>query len=202
MNGNRTIYSYRVAGFSLIELMVTIGVAAILLAIALPNLRTFMRRNAVVSETNDLIGDLQYARSTAVNQRALVAVCPRTTSTTSVACDTGNSFENGWIIYVPTTAGAVYAGNGTATDTTLLRTAQPANSMSIRGLTTMPVVTFNQRGELTAGTDMKFSVCSKKSSTATVGESISGVTGVTVTQASSGRVASTGIAVGGSCSPG
>jgi type IV fimbrial biogenesis protein FimT len=189
-------------GFSLLELMVTVAIAAILLAVAVPNLRTFMRRNTITSETNDLIGDLQFARSTAVNRRILVAVCAK--SSTAVSCAGTNTYENGWLIYIPTSAGAVYAGTGVITgataDTTILRVGTAPANIAIRGLNTTPV-TFNQRGELTSGTDMTFAVCSKATSTATAGESVSGATGVTVTQSSSGRTASTPIAVAGSCTP-
>lgn len=192
----------RQRGFSMIELMVTVAVAAILLAVAVPNLRSFMRRNTIASETNDLIGDLQFARSSAVNRRSLVAVCAKSTS--AISCAGTNTYENGWIIYIPTSAGAVYAGSGvvdgTGADTTVLRVGSAPVSIAIRSLVTTPV-TFNQRGELSSGTDVTFGVCSKATSTATAGESINGAQGVLVTQASSGRAASTPIAVAASCTP-
>ena len=190
----------RAGGFSLIELMVTIVVASILLAVAVPNLRTFMRRSAVTSEVNDLIGDLQQARSTAVTTRSLVAFCPRTTSTTTVACGTANTYENGWIIYIPASSGATYAGDGTVNDKTLIRTTTAITGLSVRSLNGT-VITFNQRGELSAGADINFGICSKAKNSDAVGVSSQGAQGTTVTQASSGRTASAPIAVGGACTP-
>jgi type IV fimbrial biogenesis protein FimT len=190
----------RAGGFSLIELMVTIVVASILLAVAVPNLRTFMRRSAVTSEVNDLIADLQQARSTAVTTRSLVAFCPRTTSTSTVACGTANTYENGWIIYIPTAAGAAYAGDGTVNDKTLIRTTTAVTDLSIRSLNGT-VITFNQRGELSAGADINFAICSKARSGDTIGASNQGAQGSMVTQASSGRTASALIAVGDVCTP-
>jgi type IV fimbrial biogenesis protein FimT len=187
-------------GFSLIELMVTIVVASILLAVAVPNLRGFMRRSAVTSEVNDLISDLQQARSTAVTTRSLVAFCPRTTSTTTVACGTANTYENGWIVYIPTASGAAYAGDGTVNDKTLVRTTTAASNMSIRSLNST-VLTFNQRGELSAGVDINFAICAKGKSSDAIGVSSQGAQGSMVTQASSGRTTSAAIAVGGACTP-
>jgi len=186
------------AGFSLIELMVTVAVAAILLAVALPNLRSFMRRNAVTSETNDLIADLQLARSTAVSRRVLVAFCPLATTST-VACDAASAtYENGWLIYIVTTPGAKYTGAGTLADTNLLRMATKTTSVSIRTASATPI-TFNQRGEISNGSDVAFNVCSTAGSAA-LGTSVNGAQGVVLTQASSGRAGTAPIAVGGTCS--
>jgi type IV fimbrial biogenesis protein FimT len=190
----------RAGGFSLIELMVTIVVASILLAVAVPNLRTFMRRSAVTSEVNDLIADLQQARSTAVTTRSLVAICPRTTSTSTVACGTANTYENGWIIYIPASSGATYAGDGTVNDKTLIRTTTAVTDISVRSLNGN-VITFNQRGELSAGADINFGICSKAKSSDTIGTSSQAAQGSMVTQASSGRTSSAAIAVGGACTP-
>jgi type IV fimbrial biogenesis protein FimT len=72
----RTEYGLR--GFTLIELMVTISVLAILLAIAIPNLREFVLRNRVSSDVNGFIGLVNYARSEAIVRNQDVVVCPKT----------------------------------------------------------------------------------------------------------------------------
>lgn len=62
------------AGFGLVELLVTISIAAILAAIALPSFREFMIRMNVTETTNELVGALNTARTEAVKRGISVAV--------------------------------------------------------------------------------------------------------------------------------
>jgi type IV fimbrial biogenesis protein FimT len=64
------------AGFTLIELMVTITVAAILLAVAAPSFVTFQRNSVLTSSTNSLVGALSAARSEALKRGQNVLVVP------------------------------------------------------------------------------------------------------------------------------
>jgi type IV fimbrial biogenesis protein FimT len=58
----------RARGFTVVELMVTVAVVAVLAAIALPNFRDFIRRNNVTTQTSNLFADLQLARSQAISR--------------------------------------------------------------------------------------------------------------------------------------
>src|SRR5690606_1230403 len=63
-------------GFTLVELMVTIAVAAILMAIAMPSLESISNSNALKSTTRDLVSTLSTARSQAISTRTDVLVQP------------------------------------------------------------------------------------------------------------------------------
>lgn len=52
-------------GVTLLELMVTLIVGAILLAVAVPNFRRFMSKTDITQTANSLVGDLQFARAQA-----------------------------------------------------------------------------------------------------------------------------------------
>ena len=66
----------RIKGFTLVELMVTIAVAAILLAVALPSFQSISRNNAVRATTNDLISTINLARQQSMSMRTQVEVSP------------------------------------------------------------------------------------------------------------------------------
>jgi len=78
--------------------MVTIAVAAILVVVAVPNLRTFVQNGRINTQVNDLIADLNFARSEAIKRRSNVAVCRSSNGTTC----TGGNWKDGRLIYADT----------------------------------------------------------------------------------------------------
>ncbi|MDN5923495.1 MAG: GspH/FimT family pseudopilin [Xanthomonadales bacterium] len=61
-------------GFTLIELMITITVSAILLAIAIPSFKHIMGTTKLGGVSNDLLADIKFARTQAVARSGDVAV--------------------------------------------------------------------------------------------------------------------------------
>ena len=68
-------------GFTLIELMVTIAVAALLIAIAVPSFKTLTVSNALTTAANDMVGALNLARMEAIKLNAATQFCGNTTTT-------------------------------------------------------------------------------------------------------------------------
>jgi prepilin-type N-terminal cleavage/methylation domain-containing protein len=88
------------AGFTLIELMFTIVVLAVLLGIGVPNFRDFIRNSRITSAANDLLADFALARSESVKRRVNVSVCSSADPTANnPACD-GAAVFSGWIVFV------------------------------------------------------------------------------------------------------
>ncbi|MDQ6648381.1 MAG: GspH/FimT family pseudopilin [Pseudomonadota bacterium] len=180
--------------------MVTLVVLAVLVAIALPNFRGPMRRNNVATQVNNLLADLQYARSEAISTRSLVSLCPRklaaTAADTTCASST-KTFDAGWLVYTATTSGKAFDASGTGQS--LLHVTAPPDTVSIRADSNV-IPTFNARGELAGALDGIFWVCSKASSgQSEIGESTRSIPGKQVIVAASGRVSSSDIVAGGSC---
>lgn len=188
-------------GFTLIELMVTVVVVAILAMIAVPNFRDFIQRNNVTAQANGLLADLQYARSEAITRRTLVSICPRPTgvSDDNASCVVGgsNNFDNGWLIYKTTTANTIYNGGA---GQELLRLTPAARTVSVRA-SAATILTINARGELVSeAAGHKFAICYKANAGETgVGQSTNTVPGSSLEVASSGRVSVQPLAANAPC---
>ena len=130
-------------GFTLMELLMTIAIAAIVATIGIPSFQYVTNSNRVAGEVNGLLGDLQFARAEAIKEGQPVTVCMSKGGTT---CDTtGNAWQSGWIVYSNPTgtgtntttpaSGSILRIRSTFTSTDTF-TAQPAYS----------AITYNREG--------------------------------------------------------
>jgi len=83
-------------GYSLIELLVTVGILGILLAVALPNFQDTVESNVTNSQAKLFITTLNLARSEAIKRGTNVGICP---SNDGLDCDAA-SWSTGWIVFV------------------------------------------------------------------------------------------------------
>jgi type IV fimbrial biogenesis protein FimT len=86
----------RISGYTLFELLITLMLATVISAMALPALSAFIERGRLTEVSNSLHQALRYARSEAVSRNARVSVCK--TSDGQQCADTGG-YEQGWVVF-------------------------------------------------------------------------------------------------------
>lgn len=87
-------------GFTLIELMVTIAVLAIILGIAVPNFTDQIRNNRSLAFGEEFATALNLARSEAVKRSSFVSICA--SGDDQASC--GSDWTNGWLVFVDSAA--------------------------------------------------------------------------------------------------
>lgn len=86
----------KTTGFTLVELLVTVAVLGILLAVAIPSMQAFGIRNRLAAVNNDLMTALNLARSEAIRRATTVSVCR--TNDNGASC--GGTWSDGWMVFV------------------------------------------------------------------------------------------------------
>lgn len=110
----------RLRGFTLIELMVTIAIAAVLLMLAAPSFVDFRRNSELTSTTNTLTASLNAARSEAMKYGAFAMIVPRDNS----------NWRTGWRVFVDKNLNQVFDDG---VDELVLEQGDLANFLSITG---------------------------------------------------------------------
>lgn len=91
----------RQGGFTLIELMVAIGILAIVLSIGVPSYRGIVMDNRMASQANLFATSIKLARSNAVRFQRNATVCSSANFDAAVpTCSSSNDWSGGWIVWV------------------------------------------------------------------------------------------------------
>ena len=142
------------SGFTLIELMVTIAIAAILIAVAIPSFAPTIASNRLTANANELVTALNLARSEAVKRGVSVTIrkVDGNSSTNNGSVATWN-WENGWDVFTD----ADSDGNYEAGDI-LIRTYAPLqSSYTLRGNNFSNFIRFISSGQ--SNTNGSFVIC-------------------------------------------
>src|SRR5947209_2461821 len=83
-------------GFTLVELLVVLAIAAILVGYGAPAFSGLLRSTRLTTATNDLFAGMLMARSEAVKRRSRVALCK---SSDGQSCTAAGGWEQGWIVF-------------------------------------------------------------------------------------------------------
>ena len=83
-------------GYSLLELMMTIAVAAVILTLGLPSFSALKARNAQRVEINALFHAVHLARKGSIMRKQVVSLCPTADGAT---CNPGHDWSGGFLIF-------------------------------------------------------------------------------------------------------
>jgi type IV fimbrial biogenesis protein FimT len=187
-------------GFSLIELMVAITVAAILTVIAVPSFTNAIRGNRISSASNALLADLSYARAEAVTRGTDVSMCP---SADGKTCTGSTAYDTGWLVYTYTNGKAVAstAYDSSSVNNTILRYTTARTGVSIQSQDAK-IIGFGSQGQTlpiaSTPTRFAFVTCFRTGTTGT-GQSTTANLGVQLTVSGSGSVSNINWPVGTAC---
>jgi len=165
----------RQSGFTLIELMVTITVAAILITLAVPNFILLIQNNRITSATNDFITVLNQARAEAVKRGNVVFICRTDDPQASPSdCQRANNavydgnWSKGWLMYsVPTTIIATEGDYVDGTDILVRLGTGPVGGVRITSDTEgNQWLGYNSDGMLFEASEARFAVCDDRDESA------------------------------------
>jgi type IV fimbrial biogenesis protein FimT len=114
----------RERGFNLVEVLITLMVAAVVITMGAPSMADFINDMRLSAATNDVLGFFNYARSEAAKRGTRVTMC--ISSDQATCSTTGTDWATGAIAFVDTNAdGQVTAGE------TVLRVMNPNSGVTM-----------------------------------------------------------------------
>ncbi|MDH5631841.1 MAG: GspH/FimT family pseudopilin [Gammaproteobacteria bacterium] len=97
-------------GFTLVELMITLAILAVIGSFALPSFRDTILNMRIRTEASELVGAFQIARSESIKRKAFVAVCAKNAASSTCNTAATTSWDDGWLIWIDTNRDAVFDG--------------------------------------------------------------------------------------------
>lgn len=86
-------------GFSLVEVIATMAIAAIVLSIGIPGFQSYTRNNRQIIAVNELATALQLARNSAVSRQTAVTLCKSPDGANCVTGAGSGDWSQGWMMF-------------------------------------------------------------------------------------------------------
>ncbi len=102
----------KVKGFTLLELLVTLSIAAILITVGVPNFNGVIMDSRLTTQANQFLRSINLARSAAVRHQRNAVICVSANYDAPVpTCTPSTDWSNGWIVWVDKNRDAATSAN-------------------------------------------------------------------------------------------
>ena len=143
--------SFTPRGFTLIEMMVTVAIAAIIVGLGVPAMKGFLDTTRRAAAVNSFVTDVQRARSTAASRGSTIVMC---TATDATGCSGETNWEDGWMLFIDSNGNDAFDA---ALDTSL-SFHEPARGVTMPGNGGTGLLRFNP-GFLSMTGNLTVAVC-------------------------------------------
>lgn len=129
----------RISGFTLVELMIVLAIAAILLTLAAPSFRDLVLNNRLSVQTNRFVSAVNISRSEAIKRGVEI----------TLASKNGNDWSDGWEVQLSSDSSVLYDGEALDASSTF------TGSVSS--------IDFSPNGRKTSTGSLNFGMCDDRS---------------------------------------
>jgi type IV fimbrial biogenesis protein FimT len=147
----------RESGFTLIELMIGIGLTALLMSMAVPALSLFVSNARQTGAVNDFVASMHVARSTAITTNSRVTLCASSSGSSCQPVD----WNQGWIVFIDLDSDQSLDANET-----VLSRSDAVDGLSIESTEFSRFIMFRPNGRVMNasinGSSGQFTVCDKR----------------------------------------
>jgi len=156
-------------GFSLIEVIVTMAIAAIVLSVGVPGFQSYIQNNRRTITINEMATALQLARNNAISRRVPVTLCKSPNGSSCIIGGGSGNWSQGWIIF--TNPDGIDGVAGLTASTEILLRVHHALQGNVSLAGSGPVVnqvTFIPQGKINNGFGGTITYCDARGNTAAV----------------------------------
>lgn len=140
------------SGFTLLELLITVAIMAVVMAIAVPNMSAFINNDRLITEINGLTRDINYARNEAILRHTQIGIC---SSSNTTSCN-GAAWQDGWIVFLDTNGDSLFSAGEE-----VLKAQQALGGTITLTTTIANTIIFDNRG-FAPGQAGTFSICDNR----------------------------------------
>ncbi len=152
-SSDKTRVAHKSKGFTIIELIITIAIASIIAAIALPNLNVFIVKMRVDNELSEMHRLLLTARNSAINTGLNTTVCPLNDIDGTLTCT--DNWGNTISVFTNTTADTNTMGG---TDI-LIKIKEASKDNDKLELSNAGAITYSPTGRTVSGNENQLTYC-------------------------------------------